>query len=92
MIPKTQPMHTHLTSDGHLFEVTKNVDGAIALEVAGDLAEGVGQILERLFEATNDGESIYTSELQALRVMAEMSSALISSVRRGAKQESGDVR
>lgn len=84
---KTQPMHTHLTSDGHLFGVIEGVDGAIALGVAEDLAEGVGLILERFYDAVNDGDSIYTGELQALRVMAEMSSALIASVRRGAKQE-----
>ncbi|WGK61485.1 hypothetical protein QAO71_15780 [Halopseudomonas sp. SMJS2] len=86
MTLKTQPMLTHLTSDGHLFEVIKDVDGIIALEVAGDLAEGVGQILERFYDAVNDGDSIYTSELQALRVMAEMSGALISSVRLGAER------
>ena len=84
---KTTGFSACLTSDGHLFEVITGVDGDIALDVAGELTEGVGLILERLYDAVNDGDLIYTGELQALRVMADLSSALVLSVRSGAKRE-----
>lgn len=84
---KTEELYTQLTSDGHLLKVVEGVDATIALDLASDLAEGIGQILERFYDAVNDGDSIYTSELKALSVMAGVSAALTLSVRRAEDKE-----
>lgn len=84
---KTKTLHTLLTSDGHLLTVVPDVSAAIALDLASDLTAGIGQMLERLHDAANEGESIYTSELKALSVMADVSSALTLSVKRSMNQE-----
>lgn len=84
---KTSEFSTHLTSDGHLFRIIEGVSASVALDVASNLSEGVGLILERLYDAVNDGDSIYTGELQALKVMAELSSALTASVGYGVRQK-----
>lgn len=87
---KTQTLYTHLTSDGHLFQVVEGVDAAVALDIASDLTDGVAQILERFYDAVNDGDSVYCSELKALRMMSETASALVLSVGRSMEREKND--
>lgn len=84
---KTREFSASMTSDGHLFKIIEGVSASVALDVASNLSEGVGLILERLYDAVNDGDSIYTGELQALKVMAELSSALTASVSDGVRQK-----
>lgn len=84
---KTGNMAIHLTHDGHLFDVQAGVQADTALELAGDLAEGVSQLLERLYDDVNDGALVYCGELKALELVAEMSSALVRSVNWNMKQE-----
>ena len=86
---KTTNVYAHLTSDGHLLQVVKGVDADIALETAGHLTEGVSLVLNRLHDALNEGELVFTSELKALQIMADLSSALTLSVRRNMDQERG---
>lgn len=88
---KTTSLSTLLTSDGHLLKVVEDVDASIALDLASDLAEGIEQMLERLHDAANEGESIYTSELKALSVMAGVSAALTLSVRRAEDKKAAKV-
>ena len=88
---KTRNMAIHLTSDGHLLNVEKNVSAVVALELAADLGEGVSLLLNRLSDAINeDNDIVYGNELRALGLLAETASALTRSVERSLKRGEQD--
>ncbi|MCV4285900.1 hypothetical protein [Pseudomonas capsici] len=65
-----------------LFCVENGGDIAQAFATAGDLAEGLTQLLMRQHQAANSGEIIFTGEIRALAFISDTVSALTRSAQR----------
>ncbi|MFA5631455.1 MAG: hypothetical protein WC997_08085 [Porticoccaceae bacterium] len=58
-----------------------------ALELAGELADGIGQLCERIHDGINNCDNAYRAEIRAIGFLGEVTGALIQSVSRGMEGE-----
>lgn len=78
---KTRSFSIHLTNDGSLLEVVKDMPARTALDLAAELGESVHLLSERLYDAINeDGESVYACEMRGISLLSEIAAALTRSV------------
>ncbi|PIK77139.1 hypothetical protein [Pseudomonas sp. 382] len=65
-------------SDGSpLFKIGEGVKVTDGLYLAADLADGIKQLCDRLYDDINDGELTYCAEVRALSFLAETIGAIV---------------
>lgn len=88
MTIKTGNFAIHLTSDGHLLEVSEGIPVRVALNLAGDLGEAVQLLTDRIYDAINvDNDIAYACEMRAIGLLSEIASALTRSAAGGLSRE-----